>query len=124
PLPAKQDLTHRRATPHFTASAATLWERHYELIAENMARFLAGRPLLNQVGKGRAHRLGDFRTLLESKFIETYYTKKEAEKIVDVLLYGEMTGKNTQGVLKLLSSEPIQNIKPEYPPKVIKETKV
>lgn len=72
----------------------------------------------------RSCSLVDLRDLLESKFVETYYTKAQAQRIVDVLLHGEMTGKNTQGVLKLLGSEPIQHFKPVYLPKVVKETKV
>lgn len=124
PLEAHQVHANLAPAPDPSAATASQWERHYELIAENMARFLDGRPLLNQVEKRHVCKLVDLRNLLEGKFIETYYTKKEAERIVDVLLYGEMTGKNTQGVMKLLSTEPIQNFKPKYSPKVIKETKV
>lgn len=58
--------------------------------------------------------------ILSSKF----YSKQEAEKIAEVLLYAELSGKNTQGVLKLTGTEPAQNIKPEYPAKILKETKV
>src|SRR3989338_6246877 len=57
--------------------------------------------------------------ILSSKF----YSKQEAEKIAEVLLYAELSGKNTQGVLKLSGTEPAQNIKPEYPAKIVKETK-
>ncbi len=53
-----------------------------------------------------------------------YYSADEAEKIADVFLYAELTGKNTQGLLKLLGSEPAQDIKPKYPPKTIKETEL
>lgn len=52
------------------------------------------------------------------------YTFTEAEKITEVLLYAELTGKNTMGLLKLMGSEPAQEIKPKYPPKIIKETKL
>jgi L-2-hydroxycarboxylate dehydrogenase (NAD+) len=57
--------------------------------------------------------------ILSSKF----YSEQEAEKISEVLLYAELAGKNTQGVLKLMGTEPAQNIKPEYTAKILKETK-
>ncbi len=88
-------------------------------------------PISQEVGikadqgeKECTSRLADLRALLEKKFIETHYTREQAQKIVDVLLYGELTGKDTQGVLKLLGTEPMQNVKPEYAPRVIRETKV
>ena len=52
------------------------------------------------------------------------YSKEEAKKITEVLLYAELTGKNTQGILKLLGTEPAQDIKPRYQPKIIKETEL
>lgn len=42
-------------TPHTAAVTERLWERHYRLIAENMRRFLAGKPLLNEVDKTRGY---------------------------------------------------------------------
>ncbi len=42
-------------TPHTAAVTERLWERHYQLIVENLKRFLAGQPLLNQVDKGRGY---------------------------------------------------------------------
>lgn len=62
----------------------------------------------------------DIVTILSSK----HYTKEQAEKMADVYVYAEVTGKNTQGILKLMGTEPSQDIKPEYDPKVIKETEV
>jgi len=53
-----------------------------------------------------------------------YYSDSQAKEIAEVLLYAEMTGKNTQGFLKLMGTEPIQNIKPKYVPKIVKKTKV
>src|ERR1035437_9399652 len=53
-----------------------------------------------------------------------YYSDSQAKEITEVLLYAEMTGKNTQGFLKLMGTEPIQNIKPKYAPKIVKKTKV
>lgn len=65
---------------------------------------------------------------LKNKLIDIlsskYYTKEEAENIADVFLYAELTGKNTQGILKLFGSEPAQDIKPIGKYKVTKETEL
>lgn len=58
PLPADSpfwQLDNLLITPHTAAVTERLWERHYRLIAENMNRYLAGQPLLNQVDKGRGY---------------------------------------------------------------------
>lgn len=50
--------------------------------------------------------------------------KEYANIIADNLLYAEMSGNNTQGILKLSGTNPLQNIIPLSDIKVIKETKV
>jgi len=42
-------------TPHTAAVTEKLWERHYHLIVENLKRFVAGQPLLNEVDKKRGY---------------------------------------------------------------------
>jgi phosphoglycerate dehydrogenase-like enzyme len=42
-------------TPHTAAVTERLWERHYDLIVENLRRFVAGTPLLNEVDKKRGY---------------------------------------------------------------------
>lgn len=42
-------------TPHTAAVTERLWERHLRFIAENLKRFTAGQPLLNQVDKARGY---------------------------------------------------------------------
>ena len=42
-------------TPHTAAVTEKLWERHYDLIVENLNRFMAGKPLLNEVDKHRGY---------------------------------------------------------------------
>ncbi len=42
-------------TPHTAAVTERLWERHYQHIVDNMNRFLAGQPVLNQVDKKRGY---------------------------------------------------------------------
>jgi phosphoglycerate dehydrogenase-like enzyme len=58
PLPAESpfwQLDNVLITPHTAAVTERLWERHYQLIAENLQRFIAGQPLLNQVDKNRGY---------------------------------------------------------------------
>jgi len=42
-------------TPHTAAVTEKLWERHFHLISENLKRFVAGRPLLNEVDKQKGY---------------------------------------------------------------------
>ena len=42
-------------TPHTAAVTERLWDRHYELIADNLRRFLSDEPLLNEVDKRRGY---------------------------------------------------------------------
>jgi phosphoglycerate dehydrogenase-like enzyme len=58
PLPPESpfwSLENVLITPHTAAVTENLWERHYDLIVENMNRFLAGKPLLNEVDKKRGY---------------------------------------------------------------------
>jgi phosphoglycerate dehydrogenase-like enzyme len=58
PLPSDSpfwSLDNLLITPHTAAVTERLWERHYRLIAENLKRFIAGEPLLNEVDKGRGY---------------------------------------------------------------------
>jgi phosphoglycerate dehydrogenase-like enzyme len=58
PLPPESpfwSLENVLITPHTAAVTEKLWERHYDLIVENLNRFLAGKPLLNEVDKSRGY---------------------------------------------------------------------
>jgi phosphoglycerate dehydrogenase-like enzyme len=58
PLPPESpfwELQNVLLTPHTAAVTEKLWDRHYELIVENLKRFLAGKPLLNEVDKQRGY---------------------------------------------------------------------
>ena len=58
PLPADSpfwSLDNVLITPHSAAVTERLWERHYDLIVENLNRFLAGKPLLNEVNTKRGY---------------------------------------------------------------------
>ncbi len=58
PLPAESplwDVENLLITPHTAAVTEKLWDRHYELIRENLRRYLAGEPLLAVVDKHKGY---------------------------------------------------------------------
>jgi phosphoglycerate dehydrogenase-like enzyme len=58
PLPPESPywpLDNLLITPHTAAVTDNLWDRHYDLIVENMTRFLEGRPLLYEVDKQKGY---------------------------------------------------------------------
>ncbi len=58
PLPPDSpfwDLENLLITPHTAAVTERLWERHYDLIVENLKRFVTGKKLLNEVDKRRGY---------------------------------------------------------------------
>ncbi len=69
-------------------------------------------------------KIADLRRRVEAIIGSKYYSQQDAVKIADVLLYAELAGKNTQGVLKLFGTEPLQDRAPQYAAKIVKETKI
>lgn len=58
PLPPESpfwDLENVLITPHTAAVTERLWERHYQLICENLRRFQEGKTLLNLIDKRRGY---------------------------------------------------------------------
>ena len=58
PLPSDSqlwDLENLLITPHTAAMTEKLWERHYKLIAENLRRYLAHKPLQAIVDKQKGY---------------------------------------------------------------------
>ncbi|MGH9601263.1 MAG: D-2-hydroxyacid dehydrogenase [Terriglobales bacterium] len=58
PLPQDSplwDLQNLLITPHTAAVTEKLWERHYELIRENLRLYLAGQPLRSVVDKTKGY---------------------------------------------------------------------
>jgi len=66
----------------------------------------------------------ELKELMEKIVSGKHYSADEAEKIVEVLLYADLAGNNTQGFLKLLEGERAQDIKPKYKPKIVRETEL
>lgn len=67
-------------------------------------------------------KIDELKALMKNALTSKYYSSEEADKIIEVLVFAELTGKNTQGILKLLGPAPAQDIKPKYKPKFTKET--
>ena len=58
PLPGNSplwDLENVLITPHTAGLSERYWERQYELLKENLQRFLAGKPMLSIVDKVRGY---------------------------------------------------------------------
>lgn len=58
PLPPKSpfwNLENILITPHTAAVTDRLWDRHYQLICENLKRFLERKLLLNLVNKHKGY---------------------------------------------------------------------
>jgi LDH2 family malate/lactate/ureidoglycolate dehydrogenase len=51
-------------------------------------------------------------------------SEKDSQKVTDYIMWAEMSGNSTQGITKLTGESPIQEIKPDYPIKIEKETPV
>ena len=58
------------------------------------------------------------------KTLKTNYPAKDAMIITDYLVWAEMSGIKTQGIIKLTGAEPLQNIKPKAKITVEKNTKL
>lgn len=56
--------------------------------------------------------------------LEANFTHEQAEKVADYLLWAEMSGIHTQGILKLTGASSLQNIHPEHDIAVERETKL
>ncbi len=56
--------------------------------------------------------------------LKSQFNDEESEQIADVLLYAEMSGTKPMGIVKMIGTEPIQDIKPEHEVKVERDTKL
>jgi len=52
------------------------------------------------------------------------FNDEDAQRTTDYLLWAEMSGKKTQGLVKMTGEQPMQDIRPKYPPKTERETKL
>lgn len=56
--------------------------------------------------------------------LEKSFTPDQSQKIADYLLWADMSGNKTQGLIKMTGSEPLQNIKPQHEIKIERDTKL
>ena len=64
---------------------------------------------------------------LRSKLLEllsTNFSQEQSEKVAEYLLWAEMSGNKTQGIVKMTGTEPLQNIVPEHEVSVLRDTKL
>jgi LDH2 family malate/lactate/ureidoglycolate dehydrogenase len=61
---------------------------------------------------------------LKNIFLDKDFSVEDTERILDYLMWAEMSGNKTQGIIKMSGTDPIQNIKPQHEIKVERETKV
>lgn len=65
---------------------------------------------------------------LRQKVLETLkekgFSPEDSKSIADYLLWAEMSGIKTQGIIKMTGTEPLQNIKPKHEIKVERDTKL
>lgn len=59
-----------------------------------------------------------------TQLLSNNFSDNEAGRITDYLLWADMSGINTQGVIKLTGTEPLQNIQPSGKIKIDRETKL
>ena len=64
---------------------------------------------------------------LRQKILETLkkrYSQEESEQIADILLYAETSGVKSMGIVKMVGTEPIQDMVAEHEPRVVRDTKL
>lgn len=64
---------------------------------------------------------------LRQKVIDKFtpnFTKEESAKIADQLIWADMSGLNTMGIIKMAGTEPLQDIKPKSEIKIERDTKL
>jgi LDH2 family malate/lactate/ureidoglycolate dehydrogenase len=52
------------------------------------------------------------------------FTEEDAGNVANYLVWAEMSGIRTQGIIKLTGSEPLQDVKPKYQPKIERDTQL
>jgi L-2-hydroxycarboxylate dehydrogenase (NAD+) len=66
----------------------------------------------------------DLKNKISDIFLDKGFSKNDTEKIVDYLIWAEMSGNKTQGIIKMIGTEPLQNIRTKHEIKIERDTKV
>lgn len=56
--------------------------------------------------------------------LQKNFTKAEADRVADYLLWADMSGIRTQGIIKMAGTEPLQDIKPKHEIRTERDTKL
>jgi len=68
--------------------------------------------------------INELKEKIEKTLEEKGFNDSDKSRIVDYLLWAEMSGIKTQGLVKMTGTEPLQDIKPLYEPKIERETQL
>jgi LDH2 family malate/lactate/ureidoglycolate dehydrogenase len=66
----------------------------------------------------------ELREKVLTTFTENGFSPGDSEKIWEYLLWAEMSGNSTQGIIKMTGTEPLQKIKPKYGIKIDRDKKL
>lgn len=66
----------------------------------------------------------DLQEKVINSFKEKGFSEADSNNVADYLLWAEMSGINTQGIIKMTGTEPLQNIQPKGEIRVERETKL
>lgn len=66
----------------------------------------------------------ELRKKVSDTFREKGFSNEDTDSITDYLLWAEMSGIGTQGIIKMTGTEPLQNITPKHEIKIERDTKL
>lgn len=69
-------------------------------------------------------KISKLKSKIEQIFLDKGFSISDTSKIVEYLLWAEMSGNKTQGIIKMTGTEPLQNIKPKHEVKIERDTKI
>ncbi len=69
-------------------------------------------------------KIQDLKERITKIFLNRGFSESDTSKIVEYLIWAEMYGNKTQGIIKMTGTEPLQNIRPQHEIRVEKDTKI
>ncbi len=68
--------------------------------------------------------INDLKDKIVTTFTKNGFSEQASQQVVDYLLWAEMSGNKTQGLVKMTGTDPFQDIKPQYEQKVLRDTQL
>lgn len=68
--------------------------------------------------------IAELKEKISVTFKEKGFSDEDTQRTTDYLVWAELSGNKTQGLVKMTGTEPIQDIKPKYAPKIERNTKL